>query len=59
MDARWILYGLLSGAEVQNFNLGPLLRKRVSIISSTLRLDFMSQINNYCIDPVQMSSRQS
>ena len=38
LDARWILYGLLSGAKLDNFNLAHILGKRVSIIGSTIRL---------------------
>ena len=37
IDGRWILYGLLGGANVEGAFLGALLRKRVSLISTTLR----------------------
>jgi len=37
VDARWILYGLMSGAEIEKFNLGPIMGKRISLIPSTLR----------------------
>jgi len=37
VDARWILYGLLSGGEIDKFNLAPLLGKRISLIPTTLR----------------------
>jgi len=37
LDGRWILYGLLSGNKVDNFNLGILLGKRIQLISTTLR----------------------
>jgi len=36
VDARWILYGLLSGAKT-TVNLAPLVGKRISLISTTLR----------------------
>jgi tumor protein p53-inducible protein 3 len=36
-DGRWILYGLLGGANVEGGFLGALLRKRISLISTTLR----------------------
>ncbi len=45
-DGRMVLLALLGGAQVENFNLGSLLKKRLQIISSTLRsrsLDY--QIN--------------
>lgn len=35
-DSRWVLYGLLSGAGDVNL-LGPILRKRINIIGTTLR----------------------
>lgn len=37
IDGRWILYGLLGGANVEGGFLGALLRKRVSLIATTLR----------------------
>ncbi|KAL4460867.1 hypothetical protein ABPG74_016339 [Tetrahymena malaccensis] len=36
-DARWVLYGLMGGAKVPNFNLASLVTKRASLICSTLR----------------------
>ncbi|EAS01292.2 NAD(P)H quinone oxidoreductase, PIG3 family protein, putative (macronuclear) [Tetrahymena thermophila SB210] len=36
-DARWVLYGLMGGAKVPNFNLASLVGKRGSLICSTLR----------------------
>lgn len=36
MDSKWILFGLLSGGNV-NMNLGALLAKRISMISTTLK----------------------
>jgi hypothetical protein len=36
-DGKWILYGLLSGAKIDKFNMAPLLSKRISILSTTLR----------------------
>jgi len=37
VDGRWVLYGLLGGAEVSGPLLGGLLRKRASIRATTLR----------------------
>jgi len=37
MDGRWILYGLMGGAVVNNYPLGNILRKRVHLIGTTLR----------------------
>lgn len=37
MDGRWVLYGLMGGAQVSGPFLGGLLRKRVQLLSSTLR----------------------
>ncbi|EGR30536.1 tumor protein p53 inducible protein 3, putative [Ichthyophthirius multifiliis] len=37
MDARWILYGLMGGAKVKDFSFVPLVQKRASLITSTLR----------------------
>jgi len=37
VDARWVLYGLLSGSEVEKFDLKALMFKRISVIPSTLR----------------------
>jgi len=37
MDCRWVLYGLLSGGMLNNFNLGSLLSRRAQLISTTLR----------------------
>eukprot|EP00462_Mataza_sp_D1_P001495 CAMPEP_0175092982 /NCGR_PEP_ID=MMETSP0086_2-20121207/2752_1 /TAXON_ID=136419 /ORGANISM="Unknown Unknown, Strain D1" /LENGTH=277 /DNA_ID=CAMNT_0016365879 /DNA_START=201 /DNA_END=1034 /DNA_ORIENTATION=+ len=37
MEGRWILFGLMGGAEVSKFPLGLILRKRVSLIGTTLR----------------------
>ena len=45
-DGRMVMLALLGGAHVENFNLGSLLKKRLQVISSTLRsrtLDY--QIN--------------
>lgn len=36
MDSKWILFGLLSGGNV-NLNLGAVLAKRISLISTTLK----------------------
>lgn len=38
MDSSWILYGLLSGAKANNFNMAYIVSKRISLIGSTLRL---------------------
>jgi tumor protein p53-inducible protein 3 len=37
LEGRWILYGLMSGNKVENFNLALLLGKRIELISTTLR----------------------
>ena len=29
VDARWVLFGFLGGSKLQNFDLGPLLAKRI------------------------------
>jgi len=36
-DARWILYGFLGGSTVAQFDMGPILRKRISLIGTTLK----------------------
>ena len=36
-DGRMVMLALLGGAHVENFNLGNLLKKRLQVISSTLR----------------------
>ena len=36
-DARWILYGTMGGANVDNFPIGQILRKRIRLEGSTLR----------------------
>jgi len=37
VDGRWVLYGLMGGAKVEGPVLAGLLRKRVQLLSSTLR----------------------
>ncbi|CAD8044893.1 unnamed protein product [Paramecium primaurelia] len=37
IDGKWILYGLITGGLIENFNLGSLLQKRISLINTTLR----------------------
>lgn len=37
MDGKWILYGLITGGVVPNFNLAHLLGKRINLINTTLR----------------------
>ncbi|CAD8067253.1 unnamed protein product [Paramecium primaurelia] len=37
IDGKWILYGLLTGGQIEKFNLAPLLGKRIHLINSTLR----------------------
>ena len=37
VDGRWILYGLLGGNNVSGNLLGPVLKKRVSLIGTTLK----------------------
>ena len=36
-DGRWVLYGLLSGAVIDNFDLRRLFAKRGNLICTTLR----------------------
>ena len=36
-DGRWVLYGLMGGAKVDGPFLAQLLRKRVQLLSTTLR----------------------
>jgi NADPH:quinone reductase-like Zn-dependent oxidoreductase len=38
LDSEWILYGLLSGAKVNDFNMAHLVSKRINLKGSTLRL---------------------
>mmetsp|Transcript_10118 Transcript_10118/g.8913 ORF Transcript_10118/g.8913 Transcript_10118/m.8913 type:complete len:245 (+) Transcript_10118:312-1046(+) len=42
-DCRWVLYGAMGGVRLEKFNLGPLLAKRIQILSSTLK----SRTNEY------------
>jgi putative PIG3 family NAD(P)H quinone oxidoreductase len=37
MDSRWVLFGTMGGNEISNFNLSALMRKRIALISTTLR----------------------
>lgn len=37
IDSRWILYGLLGGPIINNFNLSRILAKRINLISTTLK----------------------
>ena len=37
VDGRWVLYGLMGGAEVDGPVLGGLLRKRGSLLATTIR----------------------
>ena len=37
LDSRWVLYGLMSGSDVNDFPLRGLMRKRASLRSTTLR----------------------
>lgn len=38
MDGRWVLYGLMGGARLTNDKfLGLMLRKRIQLLSTTLR----------------------
>ena len=49
MDGRWVLYGLMGGARVTNDKfLGLLLRKRVQLLSSTLRARSLD-VCNVCL----------
>ena len=37
VDARWVLFGFLGGSKLQNFDLGPLLAKRIQLLTTTLK----------------------
>ena len=37
IDGKWVLFGLLSGGKLPEFNLGSLLMKRIHLISTTLK----------------------
>ena len=37
VDGRWVLYGLMSGASAEGPILGTILRKRISLVGTTLR----------------------
>jgi tumor protein p53-inducible protein 3 len=47
-DSRWVLYGLMGGGELEEkTSLAPLLRKRIQLLSSTLRtrsLDYKADL---------------
>ena len=49
MDSRWVLYGLMSGSDVEAFPLRGLLRKRASLRATTLR----TRSNAYKADLVE------
>lgn len=48
-DCRWILYGLMSGGLLNNFNLSSLMSKRASLITTTLRYFFFFLNKNILI----------
>ena len=37
IDGKWVLFGLLSGGKLPEFNLGALLMKRIHLITTTLK----------------------
>lgn len=37
IDARWVLYGTMGGSVIDKFNLTDLMKKRASLITSTLK----------------------
>lgn len=37
LDCRWVLYGFMGGSMCQSFDMGPLLRKRIQLIATTLK----------------------
>jgi len=37
LDSRWVIYGLMSGSEVDKLNLSTLVKKRLTITATTLR----------------------
>ena len=57
VDGRWVLYGLMGGATVDGPVLAGLLRKRGSLLASTLRsrtreykADLVRQFREKCLD---------
>ena len=46
VDCRWVLYGFLGGSSCDNFDMRPLLAKRIQLISTTLK----SRSNQYKTD---------
>jgi len=37
VDGKWIFYGSMGGSKINEFDLGVLLRKRISLIPSSLK----------------------
>jgi tumor protein p53-inducible protein 3 len=37
LEARWILFGFLGGKICENFDMGPMLMKRIQMIPTTLK----------------------
>jgi len=37
LDARWVLYGLMGGSQINQFPLGAILQKRIQLTGTTLR----------------------
>ncbi|XP_022082012.1 quinone oxidoreductase PIG3-like isoform X2 [Acanthaster planci] len=55
MDGTWVLYGLMGGAKVDGPILGGVLRKRVTIVGSTLR----ARSTQYKTDLVQAFTKNA
>ena len=52
-DGRMVMLALLGGTHVENFNLGSLLKKRLQVISSTLRsrsLDYQTNLTQAFVE---------
>ena len=45
MDARWVVFGLMSGPNVDGDLLGRILRKRIRITGTTLRARTSKEMN--------------
>lgn len=63
LDARWVLYGLMGGANIQGDLLAKLLRKRASLIGTLLRSrsndykdDLISNIRNHVLPGIESGS---
>lgn len=51
-DGRWVVYGLLGGGEVSGNLLGVLLKKRASIIGTTLKSRSLAVSLSICLPSI-------